>query len=141
MPGQGRRVLAEVAAQPDRAHPVVGRGERADGVVGGVGAAVVHEDDLGDAVGAPGRGDPVGDRGRELLDDRGQGAFALVDGDDDGDQVRRGCRASPSPRGTPYPPREGAPVLPEGEPHDGPAGPVRPTSTNPAAAKVVSVPW
>ena len=91
--GQGRRVLAEVAAQPDRAHPVVGRGEGADGVVGGVGAAVVHEDDLGDPVVAPRRGDPVGDRGGDLLDDRPQGAFALVDGDDDRDQVRRGCRA------------------------------------------------
>ena len=91
--GEGRRVLAEVAAQPDRAHPVVGAGQGADGVVGRVGAAVVDEHDLGDPVAAALRGDPVSDRGRELVDDGAEGALTLVDRDDDRDLVRRWPRA------------------------------------------------
>ena len=54
------------------AHPVVGRGERPDGVVGAVRAAVVHQHHLGDAVGAPGGGHPVRDRRPQLLDDRAE---------------------------------------------------------------------
>ncbi len=51
--GQGRRMLAEVAGQPDRAHPVVLVRQLADALLAGRGSAVPDQDDLADAEGAP----------------------------------------------------------------------------------------
>ena len=113
--GERRGVLAEVARQPDRADDVVGRGQLADGVVGGGRAVVVDEVDLRDAVAAAARRDGSGRSAGRSRRARGQGAGAAVDRDHDGDGVDLG--RSPSTRadrtGWPSRPRCG-PARPDG---------------------------
>ena len=90
MPGEGGGVLAEVAAQPERADEVVAPGELAHDPRRAVRAAVVDQDRLDH----PGQVAVVGHEALgQRLDVRDQGgevAFAPIDGDYDRDAVLLG---------------------------------------------------
>ena len=84
-PGRDGDLLAEIAAEGDRADPRLVTADLADPLQGIVPAAVVDEDHL------PGRGDAIEDRQQAFAEGRDIRAL-VVDGDDDAELGRRHWR-------------------------------------------------
>ncbi len=87
---EGRGVLPEVAAQPDRADEGVQSPQLADDAGGPVAAVVEDEEDLGDGVAVAVAADLRRGERLDLGEQRLERELALVYGDDDGDGVVRG---------------------------------------------------